>query len=71
MKQRAGRSDDNPRRSKPKAKYDRDTHARSSLGFNLHAQLESIRTNSECKNKLRVNLVDIVLKLSNEIRILR
>lgn len=45
----------------------------SNLGVNLrvHAQLESIRTNGECNNKLTVNVVDIVLKLSKEIRILR
>lgn len=65
MKQRAGRSDDNTRLSTPKAEYDNDTLARSSLVVNLHEQLESIRTNGECNNKFTVNLVDIVLKLSN------
>jgi hypothetical protein len=44
MKQRAGRSDDNPRRSAPRAEYDSDTVVRSSLGVNLRDQLEFIRT---------------------------
>jgi hypothetical protein len=71
MKQRAGRSDDNPRLSTPKAGYDCDTLARSSLLVNLHEQLECIRTNGECHNKFTVNLADIVLELLNEFRTLR
>jgi len=70
MKQRAGRSDDNPRLSTPKAGYDSDTLARSSLLVNLHEQLEYVRTNGERHNKLAVNLADIVLKLLNEFRTL-
>jgi hypothetical protein len=49
MKQSAGKSDDNPCRSTPKAEYDSDTVARSSLGVNLRVQLESIRTNGDAK----------------------
>ena len=71
MKQGARRSDDNPRRSTMKAEYDSETLALSSIGVNPHAQLESNRAIGECNNKLTVNVVEIVLKLSNEIRILR
>lgn len=71
IKRRAGRSEDNPRRSTPKAELDSDTLARSSLGVNLHVQLESTSINGEFNSKLTATFVDIVLKLSNEIRILR
>jgi len=60
MKQRAGRSDDTPPRSTPKADYDGDTVGRRSLDVNLHAQLGLIRTNGECTSKRIENLVDIV-----------
>jgi hypothetical protein len=33
--------------------------------------LESVRTNGECTNELIENLVNLVLKLSNEVRLLR
>ena len=44
MKQRAGRSDDTPRRSAPKADYVSDTVARSNLDVNVLAALESIHS---------------------------
>jgi len=70
MKQCAGRSDDTPCHSTLKADYDSDIVACSDLDMNLRAQLESIRTNVMCTNKLVENLVNIVIKLSDEIRIL-
>jgi hypothetical protein len=71
MKRRAGRSDDTPQLSTQKADYASGTVARSSLDVNLHAQLASIRTDGEYTDKQTENLVDIVLKLSEYIRILR
>ena len=44
LKQLAGRSDDIPRHSAPKADYDSDIVARNNLDVNLHAQLESIHS---------------------------
>jgi hypothetical protein len=52
--------------------YDDEHAARKSNDNDLPgAQLESIHTNGECVNKLIENLVDIALKLSDEIRALR
>jgi len=51
MKQRVGRSDDIAYPARPKPDYGSDIVARSSLDVNLHAQLESIRTNGECTTK--------------------
>ena len=70
MKQCAGRNDDTPCHSTPKADYDSDIVACSNLDMNLCAQLESIRTNGMCTNKLIEKLVNVVFKLSDEIRIL-
>jgi len=70
MKQYAGRSNDTPHHSTPKADYDSDIVTCSNLDMNLCAQLESIHTNGMCTNKLIENLVNIVLKLFDEIRIL-
>jgi hypothetical protein len=52
--------------------YDGDHVARKDHDIDLFgAQLEAIDSNSECTNKLIENLVDIVQKLSDEVRILR
>jgi hypothetical protein len=69
MKQCAG-SDDTPCYSSPKADDDSDIVACSNLDMNLCAELESICTNDLCTNKLLGELVNIVLKLSDESRIL-
>ena len=71
VKRRAGRSDDTPHRSAPKAGCDSDTVARSGLDVNQHAELGSVRTDGDCTNKPIEGLVDMVLKLSDKIRILR
>ena len=71
MKQRAGRSDDTPYRATPTADYDSDIVAGSSHDVDLHAQLESIRTNGEFTDKQIENLIAIVLKLSDKIWIMR
>jgi len=70
MKQCAGRSDDTPNYSSPKADDDSDIVACSNLDMNLCAELESIRTNGVCTNKLLEKWVSVVLTLSDEIRIL-
>jgi U3 small nucleolar ribonucleoprotein component len=59
-----------PRHSTSKADYDNDIVACSNLDMNLRAQLESICTNGVCTNKFIEKMVNIVLKLSDEIRIL-
>ena len=52
--------------------YDGDHVARKDHDSDLlGAQLEAIRPNGECANKLIENLVDIVQKLSDEVKILR
>ena len=71
VKRRAGRSDDIPHRSAPKAGCDSDTVARSGLDVNQHAQLGSVCTDGDCTNKQIAGLVDTVLKLSGKIMILR
>jgi hypothetical protein len=72
MKQRAGRRDGTPLRSTPKGAYDGENVARKNHDIDLlGVQLESIRTNGECTNKLIENLADIVLKFSDEVRLLR
>jgi hypothetical protein len=72
MKQRAGRSDDTPLLSTPRVVYDGDHVARKNRDIDLlGAQLEAIRSNGECANKLLENLFDIVQILSDEIRILK
>jgi hypothetical protein len=70
MKQHAGRSDDIPHCSTLKADYDSDIFTCSNLDMNLRAQLESTSTNGKCTNKLIEKLINVVLKLSDEIRIL-
>ena len=70
MIQCAGRSDDTPHYSTPEADYDSDIVACSNLDMNLRAQLESIHTNGTCTNTLIEKLVNVVLKLSDEIRVL-
>jgi hypothetical protein len=63
-------SDDTTCHSTPKADYDSDIVACSNLDMNLCAQLESIHANGVCTDILIEKLVNIVLKLSDEIRIL-
>jgi hypothetical protein len=72
LNQCAGRSDDTPLRSTPRAAYDGDHVTCKNHDIDLlGAQLESIHSNGKCTNKLIENLVDIVQKLSDEVRILR
>ena len=72
LKQRAGRSDDTPLRPTPRVPYHGDHIARNDQDIDLlGAQLEAIRSNGESANKLIENLVDIVQKLSDEVKILR
>jgi hypothetical protein len=52
--------------------YDGDHVARKDHDIDLlGAQLEAIRSNGECGNKLIENLVDIVQNLSDDVRIQR
>jgi hypothetical protein len=72
MKQRSDRRDDTPLRFTPRAAYDGDHVARKNHDIDLlDAQLELLRTNGECTSKLIEHLLDIVLKLSDEVRLLR